>query len=43
METDKPLMTLALHEAPEEATYDFHPKAFEEYLGQKELKTKLQL
>ncbi len=43
METNKPLMTLALHEAPEETSYDFHPKKFDEYLGQKELKTKLQL
>ncbi|MBY0109813.1 MAG: Holliday junction branch migration DNA helicase RuvB [Candidatus Babeliaceae bacterium] len=43
METDKPLMTLALHEPPEETSYDFHPKKFDEYLGQKELKTKLQL
>ncbi len=40
---DKPLMTLALHEAPEETSYDFHPKTFDDYLGQKELKTKLQL
>lgn len=43
METDKPLITLALQEAPEEASYDFHPKAFDEYLGQSELKTKLKL
>ncbi len=43
METDKPLMTLALHEAPEETSYDFHPKTFDDYLGQNELKTKLQL
>ncbi len=43
METDKPLITLTLHEAPEEASYDFHPKNFDDYLGQNELKTKLKL
>lgn len=43
METDKPLMTLDLMHAPEETSYDFHPKTFDDYLGQKELKTKLQL
>lgn len=36
-------MTLDLMHAPEETSYDFHPKTFDDYLGQKELKTKLQL
>lgn len=43
METDKPLLSIDLLHAPEETQYDFHPKRFDDYLGQKELKTKLQL
>jgi len=34
---------LSLHETPEEKAYDFTPKAFDDYLGQKELKEKLAL
>lgn len=39
----KPIETslFALHEAQEENTFDFHPKTFEDYLGQKDLKEKL--
>jgi len=34
---------LALHETPEEKAYDFTPRAFDDYLGQRELKEKLAL
>ncbi|MDR3551303.1 MAG: Holliday junction branch migration DNA helicase RuvB, partial [Candidatus Babeliales bacterium] len=34
---------LSLHETPEEKSYDFTPKAFDDYLGQRELKEKLAL
>lgn len=34
---------LTLHDTPEEKAYDFVPKAFDDYLGQKELKEKLSL
>ena len=36
---DHPLLTSK--ETPEEQQFDFHPKTFEQYLGQKELKEKL--
>jgi len=32
-----------LHETPEEKKYDFTPKTFEDYLGQKDLKAKLKI
>ncbi|MFC1841453.1 Holliday junction branch migration DNA helicase RuvB [Candidatus Dependentiae bacterium] len=32
-----------LHETPEEIKYDFTPKTFDDYLGQKDLKTKLKI
>lgn len=32
---------ISLQETPEERAHDFHPKTFDEYLGQQELKTKL--
>ena len=34
---------LMLQETPEERAHDFHPKSFDEYLGQKELKEKLKV
>jgi len=34
---------VTLQEIPEEKKFDFTPKSFEEYLGQKELKTKLKI
>jgi holliday junction DNA helicase RuvB len=39
----EPLPTLTLAETPEEQQLDFHPKTFEDYLGQEELKKKLAL
>jgi holliday junction DNA helicase RuvB len=34
---------LTLQETPDERQFDFHPKSFDDYLGQKELKAKLQV
>ncbi|MFC1843046.1 Holliday junction branch migration DNA helicase RuvB [Candidatus Dependentiae bacterium] len=34
---------IELHETPEEIKYDFTPKTFDEYLGQKDLKAKLKI
>ena len=34
---------LSLQETPEEPTYDFVPKTFDDYLGQAELKAKLEV
>lgn len=34
---------LSMHELDEERNHDFHPRTFDEYLGQKELKEKLAL
>ncbi len=38
-----PISILTLNEPAEAELYDFHPKTFDEYLGQKELKEKLAL
>jgi holliday junction DNA helicase RuvB len=38
---EKPINIIALQETPEEQTFDFCPKIFEDYLGQGELKKKL--
>lgn len=43
MYDQKPIELLSLPEIMEEYTHDFHPKTFDEYLGQAELKTKLSL
>lgn len=43
MEPLEVLPILSLQETPEEYTHDFHPKQFDDYLGQKELKAKLAL
>ena len=43
MNTPEPLLSLALAESPQEASLDFHPKSFDDYLGQRELKDKLSL
>lgn len=39
----EPISLIELQAAPEEVTYDFNPKSFDEYLGQKELKDKLRV
>jgi len=39
----EPVDILSLQESPEELKLDFYPKTFDEYLGQKELKTKLSI
>ncbi len=41
MNTSEPILMLA--EMPEDRAYDFHPKSFDDYLGQQELKQKLAL
>ncbi len=43
MENSEEFNILSLQETPEEKAYDFVPKTFDEYLGQKELKQKLQV
>lgn len=43
MEQPKPIEFLALPETIEEYNHDFHPKTFDDYIGQAELKTKLHL
>lgn len=43
MEQPKPIEFLSLPETVEEYNHDFHPKNFEDYIGQTELKTKLHL
>jgi Holliday junction DNA helicase RuvB len=43
MDTSKPIELLSLPETVEEYRHDFHPKSFDEYLGQTELKQKLNL
>ena len=39
----KPIELLSLPETGDEAQYDFHPQNFDDYIGQTELKAKLQL
>lgn len=39
----EPINLIELQEQPEEVSYDFSPKTFDEYLGQKELKDKLKV
>jgi len=39
----KPIELLSLPESADETSYDFHPKNFTDYIGQAELKAKLQL
>ena len=41
MNSVEPLSLLTMTETPEEAHHDFHPKSFDQYLGQKDLKEKL--
>jgi Holliday junction DNA helicase RuvB len=43
MEEAKDVRLLTLHETHEELAHDFHPRSFEDYLGQEELKKKLQV
>jgi len=43
MEELKSLAILTLQETPEERSYDFAPKTFDDYLGQNELKEKLKI
>ena len=43
MEISEKIPIISLQETPEEYSNDFHPKQFDEYLGQKELKAKLAL
>lgn len=43
MEPIEGINLLNLQETPEEASLDFHPKHFDDYLGQKELKEKLKV
>lgn len=43
MDSTKPIELLSLPETMEEHRHDFHPRTFDDYLGQAELKQKLQL
>jgi Holliday junction DNA helicase, RuvB subunit len=40
---NSPINLIELQETPEEVSYDFNPKTFDDYLGQKELKEKLKI
>ncbi len=43
MKPNEPISMIMLQDIPEEHSLDFQPKTFDDYLGQKELKEKLQL